>query len=92
MLQELLGGDTQDESACEALVLNRLLVWDGGVWNDDAIGNGISACTTYLIPEVLPPSVFQEGFGEITSQCVSNFEFLSGWPMGDQWKLLHNCY
>lgn len=54
--------------------------------------NGISACKTYLIPELHPPSVFRESFEKGPSQCVSTLGFLSGWPVVDQWKILQNFY
>lgn len=35
--------------------LGTELLWDGGVWNYRAFGNGISACKTSLRPELHPP-------------------------------------
>lgn len=52
-LQGLLGGETWDEYPCKCFLEPELL-WDGGVWNCRAIGNGISACR----PELHPPGVF----------------------------------
>lgn len=74
-------------------MLNKVLAWDCGVWNYGVIGNAISVRKMYLrYHELHPPRVFQEGFGKGPSQCVSNPELRSGWPVGDQWKFFHNSY